>query len=722
MSIAKSRGEIVDENFRAAVGALSRPGSPPVLGLDRESALGLARSQFLSRHLDLVARDMRRDNQGYYTIGSSGHEGNAAIAHAARTTDPAFLHYRSGAFFLERARRAGYTYAVRDVLLGMCAARTEPIAGGRHKVWGSVELAIPPQTSTIASHLPKALGMAIAIEKRRALHLAIGPAVPDDAVVLCSFGDASLHHSTAQGSINSAAYLAFQGKPAPIVFVCEDNGIGISVPTAPGWVAASMKPRTDIAYFVADGRDMDRTVAVAREAIEHARSTRRPVFLHVETVRLLGHAGADVELSYHSEAKIRADEARDPLLVTARLLVHAGYATPAEVRDLYESARVEVVARKADALAAEPLRDADDVMAPLRYPTSVGAASQPAAPIEVPAEPITLAQQLNHALVELCTDVPEVILFGEDLARKGGVYGVTRRLRGQFGDERIFDTHLDETYILGLAQGAGHLGFVAIPEIEYLAFLHNAADQIRGEAATLPFFSQRQFASAFVLRLPSFGYQKGFGGHFHNDNSVAALLDIPGLVVAAPSRGDDAAAMLRTCADHTRVHQRTCIFLEPIALYHTKDLHPGDGAWASRLAPRERVELGRARLCSDAGAGGLLLVSFANGVPMSLRVAARLAERGIAASVLDLRWLAPLPIADLVNASERHTAVLVVDETRETGGVGEHVLARLLAAGYRGRLARVAGKDSFIPLGPAANHVLLSEDDIERAAVALTSS
>lgn len=721
VSVARSRAEIVDENFGAAVAALT-PGVPAALHLARDEVLALARSQFLSRHIDLAAREMRRANQGYYTIGSSGHEGNVALAHASRVDDPAFLHYRSGAFFLERARRAGYAHAVRDVMLGMCAARSEPIAGGRHKVWGSVALAIPPQTSTIASHLPKAVGMAIAIEKRRALGLSIGAEVPSDAIVLCSFGDASLHHSTAQGSLNSAAYLAYQGASVPIVFVCEDNGIGISVPTAPGWVAHTMKARADLAYFAADGRDVDETVQIATQAIAHARTTRRPVFLHVRTVRLLGHAGADVELAYHPESKIRADEALDPLLVTARLLVEAGYATPSDVLALYEAARAEVESQRQVALAAEPLRDADDVMAPLRYQTSVAPSPLPPSTTEVPAEPVALAQHVNLALAELCADHPEVIAFGEDLARKGGVYGVTRRLRALFGEERVFDTHLDEQFILGLAQGAGHLGFVAIPEIEYLAFLHNAADQIRGEAATLPFFSQRQFASPFVLRLPSFGYQKGFGGHFHNDNSVAALLDIPGLVVAAPSRGDEAAALLRTCVDHTRVHRRTCIFLEPIALYHTQDLQPGDRAWTTPFAPRERAELGRARLWSDAGAGGLLLVTFANGVAMSLRTAARLERRGVRASVLDLRWLAPLPIGDILAASERHSAVLVVDETRETGGVGEHVIAQLVAAGYRGRLARVAAKDSFIPLGPAANHVWLAEADIERAALALTSS
>ena len=140
------------------------------------------------------------------------------------------------------------------------------------------------------------------------------------------------------------------------------------------------------------------------------------------------------------------------------------------------------------------------------------------------------------------------MVFGEDVARKGGVYGVTRGLRQGFGPARVFDTLLDEQSILGLALGAGVSGLLPIPEIQYLAYLHNAEDQIRGEAATLQFFSNGQYRNPMVVRVAGYGYQKGFGGHFHNDDAIAVLRDIPGVVIASPSRPDDAAAMLHTCA------------------------------------------------------------------------------------------------------------------------------------------------------------------------------
>jgi 2-oxoisovalerate dehydrogenase E1 component len=115
------------------------------------------------------------------------------------------------------------------------------------------------------------------------------------------------------------------------------------------------------------------------------------------------------------------------------------------------------------------------------------------------------------------------------------------------------------------------------------------------------------------------------------------------------------------------------------------------------------------------------MITFGNGVPMALRVARRLAKGGIAVDVLDLRWLAPLPIDDMLAAAQATGRVLVVDETRHAGGVGEGVIAALVECGFCGHVARVASRDSFVPLGPAADHVLLGEDEVEKAALHLYS-
>jgi 2-oxoisovalerate dehydrogenase E1 component len=264
---------------------------------------------------------------------------------------------------------------------------------------------------------------------------------------------------------------------------------------------------------------------------------------------------------------------------------------------------------------------------------------------------------------------------------------------------------------------------VPVPEIQYLAYLHHALDQIRGEAATMQFFSNGQYRNGMVVRVASFGYQKGFGGHFHNDSSLAALRDIPGLVVAAPSRAGDAAAMLRTLIAAARVDGTVSVFCEPIALYHSADLlDPGDDEWTDHYVPPSRwtsahVPIGSANLI---GMGtDLLIVTFANGVHLSMRALRRLAEEGVSASILDLRWLSPLPVADLLSAANEIGKVLVVDETRHSGGVGEGVIAALVEGGFAGPIHRVASADSFVPLGDAAFSVLVSEDQIVEAAFEL---
>ncbi len=718
--------EDVEQHLRDSILALpaaareAAPGDPvrPGSTLTVAGCVDIFHAQATSRQLDMAARWMQQAGRGYYTIGSSGHEGNAAVAAALRPSDPALLHYRSGGFYARRAAQVEGIDPVRDVLSGVAAAADEPIAGGRHKVFGRHELAIIPQTSTIASHLPRAVGVAFAIERAR--KIGAPSAWPADALAVTSLGDASMNHSTAVGAINTACYCAYAKLGMPLLIVCEDNGLGISVRTPAGWIRAAYAERSGLAYFPADGSDPASVFDAAAAAAAHVRRRRAPALLHLSVIRLFGHAGSDVEAAYRTPAEMAAELGRDPLLGTARLLVTSGAMTPTEVLEHYEQIGHRVRAVAAELIDARPLKSAAEVIAPLapRRPDLVAAAVVSGKTTAEPAgaAPLTLAQSINRALLELLEQHPTMLVFGEDVARKGGVYGVTRGLQAKVGRARVFDTLLDEQSILGMALGAGITGLLPVPEIQYLAYLHNAEDQVRGEAASLQFFSNGQYRNPMVVRIAGYGYQKGFGGHFHNDNGVAVLRDIPGLVVASPSRGDDAAAMLRTCLAAAQVDGSVCMFVEPIALYHTRDLYSdGDGGWLAEYpAADAHVPIGSARTYGDGA--DLTVLTFGNGVRMSLRVARRLADDGIACRVVDLRWLAPLPVADLLREADATGRVLVVDETRHSGGVGEGVITALVENGYSGRISRVAGADSFVPLGAAANLVLVSEDEIDKAA------
>jgi 2-oxoisovalerate dehydrogenase E1 component len=736
----------LDERFRTAVGALV-PGTVDLPdGMTAELVRALFDAQLTSRHLDLAARWLRSFGEGYYTIGSAGHESNAVVAAALRHTDPALLHYRSGAFYAARVAQAGGADpvgdAARDVLRGVVASTREPIAGGRHKVFGNAEHHVVPTTSTIASHLPRAVGAAFAIERLRKVNgIETSEAPwPPDAIVVCSFGDASVNHATATAALNTAGWIDHTGLRLPLLLVCEDNGIGISVKSPQGWVEATLKARPGLRYFAADGDDPAGAYATAVQAAEHVRRTRRPAVLHLRTVRFMGHAGADAEVAYRPAADLERDLTRDPVVATARLLVETGLAVSEEIVARYDEVGW-LVRKVAEEVLGEPkLTSPADVVATLapRRPVRVArtladlsvlsAADRSAAlggRLPEDAGPMTLAQTINAALADGMLANPKMAVFGEDVAIKGGVYGVTKGLRDKFGATRVFDTLLDETSILGLALGSGLAGMLPVPEIQYLAYLHNAEDQLRGEAASMQFFSAGAYRNPMVVRLAGLAYQEGFGGHFHNDNSVAVLRDIPGLVVAVPARADDAAPLLRTCLTSAAVDGSVCVFLEPIALYHTRDLYEeGDNEWlAPYLGPASwsdaHVPIGRARVYNVGTADDLTIITFGNGVRMSLRVAARLVDEGIGARVVDLRWLAPLPVADVIRESSATGRVLVVDETRRSGGVGEGVLAALVDAGYVGSVSRIASVDSFVPLGPAAKEVLVAEDAITQGARAL---
>lgn len=711
MSIAAPDLDPLEEHLLDALRMLEPSGASRAAPPEVEE---LWRAQVDSRQADYAARWLQQHGRSFYTIGSAGHESNAAVSLALRVDDPALLHYRSGAFYLARAAQAGLD-GLRDIMLGVVAASAEPIAGGRHKVFGRKELAILPMTSTIASHLPRAVGMALAID--RADRLGVESPWQSDAVVLCSFGDASLNHATAQAALSTSAQIAHQGLPLPLLYLCEDNGLGISVPSPPGWVESALTARDQLRYAVAFGDDPGEVLGTARELADWVRETRRPAVLHLKTVRYLSHAGADAEMAYRTPQAIRADYAKDPLLGTARWLVSAGRATGEELADDYLAARDDARELAREVAQLPQIATAEQVMAMLAPHSPAVVAERAAKTHLATSEPQTLAQAINLGLAAVLERHPNALLFGEDIAVKGGVYGVTRGLHARFGAGRVFDTLLDETSILGLALGAAVSGFLPIPEIQYLAYLHNAEDQLRGEAATLQFFSQRAYRNGMVVRIAGYGYQRGFGGHFHNDDALGVLRDIPGLVLASPARPDDAAAMLVTCAESATVDGTVCVFLEPIALYHSRDLHDeSDEGWVAALTD-DHVPVGAGRTYLDGD--DLAIVTWANGLHLSLRAAKRLATQGIRARVLDLRWLAPLPVDDILREATATGRVLVVDETRRTGGVSEGVLAALVDAGYEGRMARVASKDSFVPLGDAARLVLVSEEEIEEAALRL---
>lgn len=723
------RASVVDEQFLKRIKQMHFPpvkslATPNSVGMDKKTAFELFDSQIKSRLLDLIARQLKDKGLSFYTIGSSGHEGNAVFGQVFKHTDMAFLHYRSGAFYLQRAKQLKGSDGVRDILLSLVAAADDPIAGGRHKVFGSVSLMIPPQTSTIASHLPKALGAALSITRAKELHVC--SKLSPDSIILCSFGDASVNHAAAQATFNACSWIAEQRYPLPLVLICEDNGIGISMPTSESWIETSVKNRPGFYYLVCDGLNIADCYAKAIEAAQIARRKKQVVFLHMRCVRILGHAGSDIESQYRSQADIDRIEAEDPLLHTAGLLYRAGWMTSQGIIDLYENNRALIKTKALEVLTCPKLNCAEEVMSSLVPKNRSERIYLP--PEEARRKAIfaasyqqlfmkrNLCQQINFALTDLLMQYPNMLIFGEDVGKKGGVYRVTADLQARFGQRRVFNTILDETTILGTAIGMAHNGFLPVPEIQFLAYLHNAEDQLRGEASTLSFFSNGQYQNPMVIRIAGLAYQKGFGGHFHNDNSIAVLRDLPGVIVACPSNGPDAAKLLRTCMRMAQQEGRVVVFLEPIALYMTKDLHQaGDNGWLFDYPDvNENIAFGEV---SSYGKGDIVILSYANGYYLSRQAAKILTEQhGIEVKVVDMHWLNPLPEEAILREVHKAKQILIVDEGRRSGSVSEGLMTLLMErASPRLTIRRITGEDCFIPLGNAWRYLLPSRDGIVEA-------
>ncbi|MEZ5547763.1 MAG: thiamine pyrophosphate-dependent enzyme [Pseudomonadales bacterium] len=731
-----NRAEIIHQNFTQRVRAEDFPQpsvvlTPQDVHLASWEVVDLFESQVMSRLLDLTSRRLSARKESFYTIGSAGHEGNAVFGKVFRHTDMAFLHYRSCALMIQRSKQVMGLAPLYETLLSFAASSEDPTSGGRHKVLGSKALLVPPQTSTIASHLPKAMGAAHAIGLASRLRL-VDATMPHDSVVICNFGDASANHSTALGAVNAAAWAAYQGSPMPVIFICEDNGIGISTQTPMGWIKAKYSQHPGLKYITCDGLNMLDTQRAATEVADYARKTKKPVFLHCRTIRLAGHAGSDAETSYLTREQLETTEAQDPLLHSARIIWENSLMTASQICKFYNNleARIERIAEVA--IQRPKLSTATDVMAsiipkpalpaPLPIPTEEMRQALFGRDVRLFDKPQHMGRLINLALADIMLQYPTTVICGEDVGKKGGVYGVTQGLHQKFGTARMINTLLDEQTILGLAIGMAHNGLLPIPEIQFLAYVHNAEDQIRGEAATLSFFSDGQFTNPMVIRIAGLAYQKGFGGHFHNDNSFNVFRDIPGLIVACPSNGKDAVQMLRSCIKLAHEEKRVVVFLEPIALYMTRDLHEtNDGLWTSLYEPPGTGQPIVPGQIGIFGAGkDIGILTYANGYHLSLQAAKKLFdEHGINCRIVDLRWLLPLNAAAVVEAIAPCDSVLIVDECRRTGSIGEELVTLLVEANITVPIQRVAAEDSFIPLGAAANLVLPSVESIIENALKL---
>lgn len=570
-------------------------------------------------------------------------------------------------------------------LMAEVCQRATGVNGGRG---GSAHLMAPEfgllgENSIVGAGMPIGAGAALAAQ-----------VAETGRVVAVSIGDGA----TSQGATHEALVFAAYRK-LPLVVVCENNGWSEMTPIARIVPVADLSARVaglGIAGASVDGNDPIAVRDAVADAAARARAGDGPTFIEARCHRLWAHYNGDAE-HYRPAADRDTAQAADPVMSLRRRLAEAGVAEGQLAGLEHEVAGL--VDAAAQTASSAPAPDPAGARAHVNAaPAAAGDTGEPSEERE-----LTYGKAVNEALRRELAARPDVVVYGEDVGHAGGIFGVTRALQEEFGERRVFDMPIAESAILGSAVGAALEGLRPVVEIMWGDFMLVALDQLINQAANVRYVSGGQHAAPLVVRTQQ-GATPGSCAQ-HSQSLEALLAHIPGLRVGVPSTPQDAHSMLRAAvADEDPV-----VLFEARALYQQKQ--------EVKLGGR-REAVGGARVRREGG--DLAIFSWGPTALAAEEAADALAGRGIAAAVVDLRWLAPLDDEAIAAAVQRTNRVLVAHEANLTGGFGAEIAARIGERHFGdldAPVRRVGAPDVRIPPTPVLQGALLpSAASIERAA------
>ncbi len=669
----------------------------PLPDLDDTALVSLYQHMVRARAFDRRATAAQRQGRlGTYAI-MEGHEA-AQIGSAAALGDNDFVYpgYREHGVQLTRGMPL-------HVLLAYWR-------GLPNVDWDVHALRMMSITVPIGSHLPHAVGHAYASRL-----------AGDDVVTLAYIGDGGTSENDFHSGLNFAGVWK-----TPTVFVCQNNGYAISVPYA-RQTASDTIAQKGAAYGMpgvrVDGMDVLATYTATREAVDRAHAGGGPTLIEAVCYRFGPHATADDARLYRSADEEEAWRPRDPLVRYRAFLAGRDLWDDAAEAALWESAGAEVNAA-IEAIDAAPLPERSDAVRHsfARIPRAVVDqfhASQRARgeePTDFPADEVwdttgeetptqgaterwTMAEAINAALHQGMERDPDVVVLGEDIGVAGGVFRITEGLQTRFGPDRVMDTPLNESGIVGAAIGMAVAGARPVAEIQFDGFVYPAFDQIVSHLGRLRYRTRGHLSVPVVVRMPN---GAGIGAHEHHcDSPEAYFVHAPGLVVVVPSSPADAKGLLASALESPD----PVVFLEPKVLYRAgREDVPTD---------HYTIPLGKARVRRTGT--DLTLVTYGGMVPPSLAAAGEAGAEGIEVEVIDLRTLYPWDVATVQESVERTGRLLVVQEPQRTGGVAAEIAAEMAErCGYslEAPLRRVAATDAGWPQFAIESHALIGKAEI----------
>ncbi len=629
----------------ASTATLEAPAS-----LSRQALRQVYRNMLLTRRLDEKMMILLKQGKSFFHIGAAGHEAaQVASALVLRPgSDWSYPYYRDLAHVVQLGM------SPLEVMLCFLAKAEDPNSGGRQMPahYGHKALRIVSQSSPTGTQYLQAVGTGLAIAREGV-----------DEVVYVSSGEGT----TSQGDFHEALNWASREK-LPVIFHIQNNKWAISVPveqqTSGGGVYEMVGGYPGLHRDKVDGTDFFASHAALERAVGRARRGEGPTLIEADLVRLLPHSSSDNQAKYRSAEELERDRARDPIPRLEQELLARGVLEPGEPEAWREEIKqaVDEAADEANARAYPDRATARrHVYSHEEYRAPEGATLQPGG---TTGNNAFLVDAINHALVEEMTRHERIVVFGEDVEdKKGGVFTATTGLSIRFGRERVFNSPLAESSIIGTAIGMAVKGWRPIVEIQFGDYIWTAMMQIRNELAVMRYRSNNSWSCPMVVRVPVGGYIHG--ALYHSQNIEATFSHFPGLYVAYPSNAADAKGLLKAAARGEDPY----LFLEQKGLYRQ--------IYASSPEPDEDFLLpwGKARVARPGK--HLTVVTWGALVKKSLDAAEHLARRGVAVEVIDLRTMVPLDVETVV-ASVRKTGRLVIaHEDVVFGGFGAEVAARV---------------------------------------------
>lgn len=683
--------------------------------------IGAYRTMYASRRLDEKEIALKRQGRAYFQVSCAGHE--AVLVAAGLVLRPGedwvFAYYRDRALCLH----LGIT--PHEQLLSAVAAADDPSSGGRQMPchWSSPKLNIVSGSACTGTQFVQAVGAAEAgyryslIDK---IHDATSKFASDE-IVYVSSGDGATSEGEFWESLNTACNLKL-----PILYLIQDNGYAISVPTevqtAGGSISRLVRSFPNLHVEECDGTDLLASYEALIRAASHCREHRGPAFVHAHVVRLYSHSDSDDDRLYRPAEERAKDAASDPIPAFETQLLNAAVVTSDQLQRLRDEVDAEIN-RAADLAitASQPSKNSATLYlySPNCDPSSKLFDSedetQPAASQE--GYQGTMVDLINRCLRDEMRRDPCVVVFGQDVADagrsehlqtlkgKGGVFKVTANLQREFGDARVFNAPIAEASIIGRAMGMAIRGLKPVVEIQFFDYIWPAYMQLHNEVSALRWRSNNQWKCPMVVRVPIGGYLRG-GAIYHCQSGVSLLAALPGLRVVMPSTALDANGLLRTairCDD-------PILFLEHKHLYRQR-YNRGHYPSANFMIP-----FGKAKVVREGS--DVSIITYGALVQRALVAAERVGKNGISVEVIDLRSLKPYDWCAIELSVRKTNRVVVAYEDPVSWGYGAEIAARIASDLFDyldAPLRRVAALDTFVGYAPNLEEATLpDEDDLTR--------